>query len=142
MPTIAFRNGDFSSILTNRVLGTDPLGNPILENTIYDPATRRLAPNGQVIADAFPGNKIPVSRFDPVAVKIQALFPLPINSQAINNWVPVGAKNSINSLTTFKIDHNINDNTKASFYFSWRKADGASTIPGYAADGVPYCAGT
>lgn len=89
VPTAAFRNGDFSSILTNGVLGSDPLGNKILENTIYDPATRRLAPNGQVIADAFPGDKIPVSRFDPVAVRIQALFPLPLNSQAVNHWVPV-----------------------------------------------------
>ena len=41
VPTSAYRNGDFSGALTGRVLGTDPLGRPILENAIYDPATTR-----------------------------------------------------------------------------------------------------
>jgi hypothetical protein len=46
IPTPAFRNGDFSGILTGRQLATDPLGRPIMENTIYDPATERVV-NGQ-----------------------------------------------------------------------------------------------
>ena len=36
------RSGNFTQALTNKTLGTDPLGRPILENTIYDPATDRL----------------------------------------------------------------------------------------------------
>ena len=39
VPTEAYRNGDFSAALTGRVLGTDPLGRPIMENAIYDPRT-------------------------------------------------------------------------------------------------------
>lgn len=69
VPTEAYRGGDFSSILTGRNLGTDPLGRPILENTIYDPQTSRSV-NGLIVRDPFPGNIIPVSRFDPVAAKI------------------------------------------------------------------------
>src|SRR5215470_2145385 len=39
VPTVAYRTGDFSKALTNRNLGTDLLGRPILENTIYDPTS-------------------------------------------------------------------------------------------------------
>ena len=52
-PTQAYRNGDFSAALTGRVLGTDPLGRPIMENAIYDPRTTRVV-NGQVVRDPFP----------------------------------------------------------------------------------------
>jgi len=49
VPTAAYRNGDFSSPDlwtlnpdgTHKVLGTDPLGRPIWNGTIYDPATTR-----------------------------------------------------------------------------------------------------
>ena len=44
--------------LTGRVLGTDPLGRPIMENAIYDPRTTRVV-NGQVVRDPFPNNVIP-----------------------------------------------------------------------------------
>jgi hypothetical protein len=40
VPTNAYRAGDFSGAL-GRNLGTDVLGRPIIENTIYDPATER-----------------------------------------------------------------------------------------------------
>ena len=69
VPTEAFRRGDFSSILLRNQIGTDPLGRPIFPNEIYDPATSRAAPNGQIIADPFPNNIIPAERFDPVAKK-------------------------------------------------------------------------
>lgn len=137
VPTEAFRRGDFSSILTGRVLGTDPLGRSIMENAIYDPATRRLAPNGQVVTDPFPNNIIPVSRFDPVSAKIQAMIPTPINSGLVNNWLPQPATRNINALTTFKADHNLNEKAKMSFYLSWRTASGGSIIPGYGQDGMP-----
>ena len=68
VPTDSFRNGDFSSILTGRVLGVDPLGRNIMENAIYDPATSREV-NGQVVRDPFVNNVIPASRFDPVSAK-------------------------------------------------------------------------
>jgi len=87
LPTDLMRNGNFSQVLTGRQLGTDSQGRPILENTIYDPATARTI-NGQVITDPFQGNLIPNNRFDPVAGKIQALIPATTNSALINNPVP------------------------------------------------------
>src|SRR3954452_14852821 len=85
VPTDAFRNGDFSAILTGRVLGVDPLGRNIMENAIYDPASTRTV-NGQVVRDAFQNNIIPASRFDPVAVKVQALIPKADSGGLVNNF--------------------------------------------------------
>ena len=89
----AFQAGDFSSISPNGGAGfntslgvptnsltTDALGRQVFANAIYDPKTRTTAPNGVGIADVFPNNKIPLTRFDPVAAKIQALIPQPTNA--------------------------------------------------------------
>ena len=46
IPTQAMVHGDFSSLLGGQV-GTDALGRPVLQNQIFDPASTRLAPNGQ-----------------------------------------------------------------------------------------------
>ena len=53
VPTEAYRRGDFSAALTGRRIGTDPLGNPVLENVIYDPRTTRQV-NGFTVRDPFP----------------------------------------------------------------------------------------
>ena len=39
VPTAAYRQGDFSKALTGKALGSDQLGRPLTENTIYDPAS-------------------------------------------------------------------------------------------------------
>ena len=59
IPTTAYRNGDFSSALTTRLIGIDPLGRSMFEGMIYDPATTRTAPDGRVFRDPFPNNIIP-----------------------------------------------------------------------------------
>jgi len=56
VPTPAYRDGDFSALLTGRQLGTDPLGRAIMEGTIYDPATARVV-NGVVVREPFPDRK-------------------------------------------------------------------------------------
>jgi len=49
----------------------------MLEGMIYDPATTRAAADGRLFRDPFPNNTIRNGRWDPVAVKIQSLFPQP-----------------------------------------------------------------
>src|SRR5207302_807044 len=89
VPTQLYRQGNFSQALTARPLGTDPLGRQILENTVYDPATDRLAPNGQRVRDPYPGNIIPAALMDPVALNVQKLIPLPDNNtKLIQNLTP------------------------------------------------------
>src|SRR5215475_3866897 len=76
VPTLAYRNGDFSTAIPKnpKVIGVDPDGRTMLEGMIYDPITTRLSPGGVLYRDPFPGNIIPKDRFDPVALKIQALL--------------------------------------------------------------------
>ena len=100
------------------MLGTDPENRPILEGTIYDPATERTV-NGQVIRDPFPQNRIPLDRFDPVALNVQDLIPQPMNSAPTNNNIPVYDSPSIQTPFSVKIDHNISPKVKVSGYWSY-----------------------
>lgn len=85
VPTAAYGGGDFSRALTGRVLnGVDPLGRQHLENAVYHPQTARPV-NGVSVRDMFPGNRIPASRPDPVALKMQSLFPSPDNAENVLN---------------------------------------------------------
>ena len=131
VPTTAMRSGDFSGILDGRNLGKDPLGSPILENTIYDPGTRTLV-NGQILTTPFPGNMIPANRIDPSAAKVQALFPLPQRSGNLNNYTQVYPNPKTQRIYSFKIDQNLGDKTKISFYYGHQNTHQLS-----APDGLP-----
>src|SRR5262245_180159 len=123
IPTTAFRNGDFSSLLTGRALGKDPLGRDILEGAIYDPATTRTV-NGQIVRDPFPGNKILTARFDPAAVKIQNLFPAVAPQYANllnNNFERRFNYRRIEQIYSWKVDHNLTQNAKLSVYYGMQR---------------------
>ena len=64
VPTLAERNGDFSQAMTTTAV------------TIYDPLSG--AP--------FPGNAIPVARFNPAAAGLLAYFPLPTYPGIVQNY--------------------------------------------------------
>ncbi len=135
VPTLAFRDGDFSAALTGRQLGLDPLGRPIMENTIYDPATERSV-GGKRVWDPFPNNKIPSSRFDSVAAKIQALIPKPTNTSLTQNYLPNFINPNIKSIPSLKIDHSLSPAIKLSGYWSLTKQSSFQFV-----DGLPF-AGT
>ena len=71
IPTLRMRNGDFSETAT-----------------IYDPLTTRPNPvvPGAFIRDPFPNNFIPVSRRDPISVKMMNAYPLPTSTARLNNY--------------------------------------------------------
>ena len=119
VPTTAFRSGDFSAALTGRTLATDGLGRPVMENSVYDPATNRTV-GGLVYRDVFPGNIIPASRLDPVAVAITRLMPTPINGSLNNNWQQNGVYVKSQSAPAFKIDHTLGPNDRLSFYYGYQ----------------------
>jgi len=119
VPTTLMRAGNFSQILTGRQLATDPLGNPIMENTIYDPATASTV-NGQIVTTPFAGNVIPQSRINPISTAIQSYVPLPTNSALVNNYAEVQPSNQRDNVLSVKVDHNLNDKTKMSFYFAYK----------------------
>ncbi len=137
IPTLAYRAGDFRQALTGRKLGMDPLGRDIMEGTIYDPATDRLAPNGQRVRDPFQYqgilNTIDPARFDPVAVKIQDLIPKPTNSNLTNNYLVPWPSSNIRTIPSIKVDHNFGPRSKLSVYWSMTRLT--------ALDQTPFCDG-
>jgi hypothetical protein len=123
VPTDAFRNGDFSSLLSGKSLGLDVLGRDIKEGAIYDPATTRTVTVGMdsyVVRDPFPNNKIPTERFDKVASNFQALIPHANVAGAVtNNYrIPAYSNEPLTSIYSIKMDHNISSKLKISGYWS------------------------
>jgi hypothetical protein len=137
IPAAPFRGGNFSAILTGKNLGTDPLGRAILENTIYDPNTERAAPNGQIVRDPFPGNQIDPTRFDPVAVKVQNLIPVPVLPGLTNNFVGSTVAPRRTKIPAVKLDHSLSPKIKLSFYYSRTTTWNQYSQGNGASDGLP-----
>ncbi|MCL4402884.1 MAG: outer membrane protein assembly factor, partial [Acidobacteria bacterium] len=66
MPAAQQRAGDFSALLA---VGS--------QYQIYDPATVTPAAGGRFHRDPFPGNRVPASRFDPMAVRLMDYWVMP-----------------------------------------------------------------
>lgn len=126
LPTMDFRQGDFSRLLNSSftgngssgsAIGTDALGRPVQFGAIYDPATSRQVGNTWV-RDMFPGNRIPVSRFSPVADKVLNVAGLdaPMFDTMLRNTPALGACCPIfdEKMLTFKGDHNFNERHRMS----------------------------
>ena len=136
VPTNGYRAGDFSGALTGRTLGTDPLGRAIPENGIYDPNTERTQA-GALVRDLFAGNAILPARFDPVALKIQALIPTATKAALINNVVPAFPSDTITNFPAFKGDQQLGSKMKLSVYWS-ESSNIRQYSPGTGnADGLP-----
>jgi hypothetical protein len=126
VPTDAYRIGDLSAAQTFNgtrapvQLGTDPAGRPIIQNSVYDPASNFTLADGRVLRNAFVGNKIPVSSFDPVSAKILGLVPRANVAGAglINNYNVPFDSSTKNYLPSFKIDHNLSSAHKLNFFYS------------------------
>ena len=104
VPTELERTGDFSQTL-------NASGQM---RVVYDPFTTRPDPNnpGAYIRDPMSGNKIPVTRMDPVAQKIMTYWPKPNQpGQKYTNALNLGIRKSLLSPTDHydaKVDHTIN----------------------------------
>ena len=118
-PIPAFRNGDFSSLLTDNQIGTDVLGRPIYQGQIFDPATTQVV-NGIPVRDPYPGNIIPAD--DPlrsgVAAQIASIFPDPDRAGLQNNVAGNPAGDQTWELDArvllARLDHNFTPNTRLS----------------------------
>jgi hypothetical protein len=122
VPTTLMQAGNFSQAFTGRNLGTDPTGAAIMENTVYDPLTNQTV-NGSVTRTPFPGNIIPTSRLDPVALKIQSFFPAPTNNLVLLNWLQIAPAPDHRNVPSIKIDQYFGPKSKLSFYFSRYRYD-------------------
>jgi hypothetical protein len=141
VPTTAYRQGDFSCALfatsTNctgpQVTLTDPTsGYQYLQNQIFDPASTFTDANGRLVRTAFPNNMIPMSRMDPVALKIQALIPAAVGNQTTLNFAPNLSNKQDQQIPSLKIDQDFGPNTKTSF-FATTQSNAQVAFP----DGLP-----
>ena len=136
LPTVDFKNGDFSRLFnpsftgnasSGSVIGKDALGRDIIFGQIYDPLSTRHAPNGAVVRDPFAGNILPKSRWNPAARNVieQVGIVDPDFDRMLRN------KNRLSTgqpyfnlhLIGVKGDHNIGDKHRISGYYnhSYRK---------------------
>jgi hypothetical protein len=140
IPTTAYRQGNFATAITNKVIGTDPVTKTtMLEGMIYDPSTTRTI-NNQVVRDQFPNNKIDPKFFDPVAAKIQTLFPAtngPNPNDLISNYINPFLSTRVVTIPSIKVDQSIGSKGKLAFYF--QKTNSSSPVaPALGqADGLP-----
>ncbi|MFN7919675.1 MAG: TonB-dependent receptor [Bryobacteraceae bacterium] len=85
---------------------------------IYDPATTSAQSGGGFTRSAFPGNRIPASRIDPVAARIAALYPAPNAAGTLNLASFIGEKRLDPDIFTARGDHSIAANHKLFFSFN------------------------
>ena len=95
VPTMKMRTGDFSELST----------------PIYDPTTTPRT--------AFAGNIIPSARFDPIAAKYVALYPLPTNGALSNNYAFTNNRLQNNQATDVRVDHRFSDANTIFARYSW-----------------------
>src|SRR5579872_1760509 len=98
VPTLKMRQGDFSEF----------------GGAIYNPFSVHTA-NGAPVRDPFPGNMIPASLMDPVALKIMNFWPLPNNPHVnpatpwVNNYDQGSKWPTTDSVWVLKFDHKLTD---------------------------------
>jgi Carboxypeptidase regulatory-like domain/TonB dependent receptor len=132
--------GDFSALLGSQV-GTDPLGRPVYQNQIFDPASTTTV-NGSVVRTPFPNNIIPSSRLDPIAHNVAALYPAPNSPGNANNYIVNSPGQDTIDQMDARVDYNISQKQQifGRFSLSQRTRFQAPPLPGLA-DGGSYSTG-
>ncbi len=109
LPTALQKAGDFSQ--TMNANGQ--------VRTIYDPFSTHPDPAqaGQFLRDAFPDNKIPMSKMDPVALATATYYGAEPNSAGqpftgVNNFQFAGGRPNDSNRNVFKVDHLISQNQR------------------------------
>ena len=100
VPLPEYFQGDFNK-------ATDALGKPL---KLTDPLNKNVV---------FPNNQIPVSRFDPVAVKLAKYYPAPNVAGNVNNFISQGNGTTDNSGYGVKVDHQLSDKDRLTFSTFW-----------------------
>jgi Carboxypeptidase regulatory-like domain len=114
VPTALQREGNFSQTYASN-------GQPV---NIYDPTSTKPDPAnpGSYIRTQFPGNIIPRSQLDPVALNIESYYPAPTSSgdpnTHLNNYIFSGPSTRDTDDYSGRIDHQLNTTTMLMGRFS------------------------
>jgi len=113
---VAWRTGNFSGF-----------------NTVLDPNTTSVASDGSVTRLPFPNNQIPLSRFDPAALKLIGFMPAPnvpgssSGTGVANNFLSNPVEPDTTDQGDVRVDHRISE--KDSFFARFSMSDQALTPP-------------
>ncbi len=124
VPVPEFLNGDFSKLLTGKILGQDALSRDVIQGQIFDPATLRQV-GGKWVSDPFLGNIVPQSRFSGVSKKVvdiyQKSYQPMIAGRLTNNSTITNVNNPWFHQTQLmmKGDHAFSERNKLSGSFTW-----------------------
>jgi outer membrane receptor protein involved in Fe transport len=117
-PTLLQREGDFSQ--TRNTSGQ--------VMTIHNPFDTFINAAGNIERRPFPGNVIPKSMMDPVALKALAYFPKPNQPGApftqTSNWFEQGINQGVSHQTNLKGDHNFSANNRITGRYSYTRGRG------------------
>ena len=118
VPTLLQRQGDFSE--TRNAAGQ--------VMTIYNPFDTFVNAAGNIERRPFPGNRIPTSMMDPIALKALSYFPLPNTASTsitdTNNWFGQGLNESVSRQMNLKIDHNFTTQSRLTARYSHAPSTG------------------
>lgn len=120
VPTMLERAGNFSE---SRIASGANI-------QLFDPFATSTNAAGAIVRNPLPGNIIPSSRLNPVAVRALSFLPQPNQQGAAftntNNWFNQGINTSTGDQTTIKGDHNFNSANRISGRWSSARSDGAN----------------
>jgi phage FluMu protein gp41 len=154
VPTAAYRAGNFATVISGNgnaqgplnvlVGGTnylDPLGRVTQSGTLFDQLSERPI-NGIQTRDPFVNNVIPVSRFDPVAVKVIGLVPMPVGGNHDrgslgNNYQNPWLSKTRSYLPSLKLDHSVGTKMKLSGLFNETHQEVQYSTPNGNMEGFP-----
>ncbi len=133
IPTAPQRKGDFSDLVDNAgqlITIYDPL--TVRPNPDFDPTQPVSLINLQYPRDAFPGNRIPQERMDPVALRAIAYYPLPnanVGPFLRNNFFVNAAETNTPNGTVWKLDHSVGTRHKLTWDGRYSSGlDGAALV--------------
>lgn len=159
VPDAKFRAGDFSEILGTNSQGLDNLGRPTYTGEIYDPRSAMQIVNGQTytidgqtytaannngkcattcwIRNPIPGNNLSnLSGYAPDAVgaKLLTYYPAATGSALTNNLIVSGSAPAHSDEYTVRVDHNITENARAYFRYSYKKEEKTGAANNWGSD--------
>ena len=135
VPIPAFRNGDFSSLLSY------PCGSKTCSNPIYDPRTGTTGgvgrtqfsdPSRATSTNPQGLNIIPTARLDPAVQKMLAVMPLPNAGpagQTFNNFLAPAISPTNEDVGTIRADYTVNSTTQAFVRYTRQQGTQSSVVP-------------
>jgi hypothetical protein len=119
IPTLPERTGDFSPVV-DQAGGLLPIYDPLATyvNPQYDASQPISRENLQYMRESFPGNRIPGSRLDPVALSALRFYPDPnvsIGPFFQNNYSIYSPETDTADGMRIKVDHSIRERHRLSF---------------------------